>query len=60
MKKNTTNLQVIHDDIISYFARKVSEFATGQLKNYLSFWKKFTSDVEVLETISGIIVDNIH
>ena len=59
-KENTTNLQVIHDDIISYFARKVSEFTAGQLKNYLSVWKKYTSDVEVLGTISGIIVDNVH
>ena len=59
-KENTTNLQVIHDDIISYFARKVSEFTAGQLKNYLSVSKKYITDVEVLETVSGIIFDNVH
>ena len=59
-EENTTNLQVIHVDIISYFARKVSEFTAGQLKNYLSVWKKYTSDVEVLETISVIIFEKVH
>ena len=43
--------------LIRYFEGKVSQSYAGQLSCYLHEWKSLTSDPEILETVSGQLIE---